>query len=134
MADNSHEPDPDILNTEELAAKIRISPPTIRKAAARGDLPGMRIGKDWRFSYAAVVAAISSYHPVGDEDDEATTAQQVAALDFPYDIREGVPQRNPTRQKPPTPVPKGKKARPVDDDLAALAAETTADPTSPARE
>ncbi|MFI0483033.1 helix-turn-helix domain-containing protein [Actinomadura sp. 9N215] len=107
MADSTgYKPDPDILTTEELSAKIRIAPPTIRKAASRGDIPGMRIGKDWRFSYRAVVAAIASYHPVADDGTDEPPVDP-AAVDFPHDIRKGVPQRGPTRLQRGRPTVKG---------------------------
>ncbi|WP_067455307.1 helix-turn-helix domain-containing protein [Actinomadura macra] len=111
MADSTgYEPDPDILTTEELSAKIRIAPPTIRKAASRGDIPGMRIGKDWRFSYSAVVAAIASYYLVADDGTDDPPANP-AALDFPHDIRQGVPQRDPTGRQQGRPTVK--ESRPM---------------------
>jgi len=107
-----HESDPDILTAEELSAKIRISAATVRRAASRGDIPGMRIGRDWRFSYKAVVATIGSPHPVDDDADEEPTAAQRAALDFPYDIRDGVPRRG--RGRPKKAIPQEEGSRPND--------------------
>jgi excisionase family DNA binding protein len=102
--------DPDILSTEELASRIGLSAPTVRRAVSRGEIPGLRIGKDWRFSYSAVIASIRSYHPVEElpADSEEQTAAQLAALDHPHDIRGGVPRRSP-RQSSPQSEPSGSK-------------------------
>jgi excisionase family DNA binding protein len=45
---------PDILTVQELAERLKLHPQTIREAAQRGDLPGQRFGRVWRFSWVAV--------------------------------------------------------------------------------
>jgi excisionase family DNA binding protein len=45
---------PDILTVQELAERLKLHPQTIREAAMRGDLPGQRFGRVWRFSWVAV--------------------------------------------------------------------------------
>lgn len=38
-----------VLNVEEAAQLLRVSPWTVRELARRGRLPGRRVGKEWRF-------------------------------------------------------------------------------------
>jgi len=40
--------------TSELAALLAVHPETIRRAAARGDLRSVRVGRDRRYSESAV--------------------------------------------------------------------------------
>jgi excisionase family DNA binding protein len=48
----------DILKTSELAALLRCSPATVRRAVQRG-MPCMRVGRTLRFSKAAVLKWLS---------------------------------------------------------------------------
>ena len=48
--------DKEILNLEETAALLDISPHALREAAARGEVPGRRIATQWRFSRPALHA------------------------------------------------------------------------------
>jgi excisionase family DNA binding protein len=41
---------PSVLNVKELSAYLRVHPSTIYKLLRRGELPGFRIGADWRFN------------------------------------------------------------------------------------
>jgi excisionase family DNA binding protein len=47
-----HAPDMDVLTTAEAAELLRVSEPTMRKLAPQ---LGRRVGKDWRYSRAALV-------------------------------------------------------------------------------
>lgn len=40
----------DVLNVEEAAGYLGFSPYTIREKAREGEIPGRKIGKEWRFS------------------------------------------------------------------------------------
>jgi excisionase family DNA binding protein len=40
----------DVLNVEEAAEYLGFSPYTIREKAREGEIPGRKIGKEWRFS------------------------------------------------------------------------------------
>lgn len=40
----------DVLNVEEAAGYLGFSPYTIREKAREGDIPGRKVGKEWRFS------------------------------------------------------------------------------------
>ena len=48
--------DPDILDAEQLAARLRWSVKTVLKAARSGTIPGIQPGPGgpWRFSWTAV--------------------------------------------------------------------------------
>ncbi|MFQ5491942.1 MAG: helix-turn-helix domain-containing protein [Phycisphaerae bacterium] len=41
---------PDILTVAEVAAFMRVSRETVYRMAGRGELPGRKIGRIWRFS------------------------------------------------------------------------------------
>lgn len=40
---------PEILTVEDVADWLHVSPSSVRRAAAQGQLPGVRIGSLWRF-------------------------------------------------------------------------------------
>jgi len=41
---------PPVMTVRELSAYLRVHPSTIYKLLRRGELPGFRIGTDWRFN------------------------------------------------------------------------------------
>ena len=45
----------DVLTLEQLAQLLQVEETTLRSLAAKGDLPGKRLGRDWRFSRRAVL-------------------------------------------------------------------------------
>ncbi len=47
--------EPEILNVEEAAAFLKVSPATVRTQLAAKRLPGKRIGKEWRLSRTALI-------------------------------------------------------------------------------
>jgi excisionase family DNA binding protein len=46
----------DVLNVEEAAALLGVSPWTIREQARLGRIPGRKVGKEWRFSRPALLS------------------------------------------------------------------------------
>ena len=42
------------LTATQVAAMLQISSDTVYRLAARGELPGCKVGKQWRFSKASV--------------------------------------------------------------------------------
>lgn len=50
--------DPDVLTTEQLAARLGVNIKTIRSMAASGDIPAAQLGKNWRYSYRAVLTVL----------------------------------------------------------------------------
>ena len=54
-------PDPrfDVLTLEQAADMLRVPEDAVRELAEAGDLPARRIGDEWRFARAAVLAWLS---------------------------------------------------------------------------
>jgi excisionase family DNA binding protein len=50
------EPAPEILTLGEAAELLRVSESDVVEAAERGELPGRRIGEEWRFGRQALLA------------------------------------------------------------------------------
>jgi excisionase family DNA binding protein len=50
---------PEVLNVEQAAAFLQIGDATVVEMAEAGKLPGRKLGKDWRFARAALVAWLS---------------------------------------------------------------------------
>ena len=47
--------EPDVLTAEQLAQLLQVDEKTVRSLAAKGDLPGRKVGRHWRFSRQAVL-------------------------------------------------------------------------------
>jgi excisionase family DNA binding protein len=47
--------EPEVLTLEQLADMLQVDEKTVRSLAAKGDLPGRKLGPDWRFSRNAVL-------------------------------------------------------------------------------
>ena len=47
--------EPDVLTLGQLADLLQVDEKTARSLAAKGELPGRKIGRDWRFSRQAVL-------------------------------------------------------------------------------
>jgi excisionase family DNA binding protein len=47
---------PEIMNAEQAAQFLQVDEATVLEMAEAGKLPGRKLGKDWRFSRAALVA------------------------------------------------------------------------------
>ena len=50
-----HSASAEVLTAEQLANLLQIDSKTVRSLAARGELPGRRIGRHWRFSRRAIL-------------------------------------------------------------------------------
>lgn len=55
----------DVLTLEEAAALFKLTPEAVQTAAEGGDVPGRRIGKEWRFSRVALFTWLGRGDPVG---------------------------------------------------------------------
>ncbi len=55
--------DPDILTTEEVAARLGLSQQTVRRMAAAGQIPALKAGKNFRYSWTAVLQVLRQPHP-----------------------------------------------------------------------
>jgi excisionase family DNA binding protein len=51
---------PEVLTTDQLAALLQVDRDTVRRLAARGELPGRKVGGHWRFSRQAVLEWLAS--------------------------------------------------------------------------
>ncbi|MEU6038641.1 helix-turn-helix domain-containing protein [Actinomadura sp. NPDC047616] len=59
--------DPDVLTTAELAAKLGLSAQTVRRMANAGQIPALKTGKDFRYSWEAVREVLRQpHHDPGD--------------------------------------------------------------------
>jgi excisionase family DNA binding protein len=47
--------EPDVLTVEQLAELLQVDEKTVRTLAAKGELPGRKLGRHWRFSRQAVL-------------------------------------------------------------------------------
>ncbi len=45
----------EVLTAEQLAELLQVDAKTVRSLAARGELPGRKLGREWRFSRRAVL-------------------------------------------------------------------------------
>jgi excisionase family DNA binding protein len=54
----------DVLTIDELAAYLKISKSTLYKLAQDGALPGLKVGKRWRFHKEAIDAWLKSQPPI----------------------------------------------------------------------
>jgi excisionase family DNA binding protein len=47
--------EPDVLTIEQLAELLQVDEKTVRSLATKGELPGRKVGRQWRFSRQAVL-------------------------------------------------------------------------------
>jgi excisionase family DNA binding protein len=47
--------DPEVLNAQQTADFLGVHVETVRRLARRGDLPSLKVGKDWRFRKGALL-------------------------------------------------------------------------------
>jgi excisionase family DNA binding protein len=47
-------PEGDVFSTEELAAYLKLPESTVRQQVREGKIPGVKVGKAWRFHKAAI--------------------------------------------------------------------------------
>lgn len=53
---------PEIMTTKELATYLRLHQISIRKHAAKGQIPAVRVGEVWRFDKVAIDNWINEGH------------------------------------------------------------------------
>ena len=75
----------EVLTLAEAAAYLRVSSEEVDTLASRGDLPGRKIGEQWRFHRSALVDWLSQPSPA-----ERLMRHAGAAKDDPY--REELPR------------------------------------------
>lgn len=80
-------PGDEVLTVDEVAALLKIEPNTVRALCRRGELPGVKLGKHWRFLRSEILAAIRPAAPappasplVAEPGLTMTQAEAAAAL------------------------------------------------------
>ena len=80
---------PDVLTGDEVARLLRVSRDTVYRLAARGELPGRKIGRIWRFQRRSIEEYLSQ-HGQGEssrtlprETHEATASPADHAIQVP---------------------------------------------------
>ena len=48
--------EPDVLTIEEAGELLQVEPELVREMAERGELPGRRLGEEWRFARTALLS------------------------------------------------------------------------------
>jgi excisionase family DNA binding protein len=77
--------DKDILNLEEAALLLGISLKTFQKVLREGDIPGRKIGREWKFSRRALIDWVGSSRSRDFRDltDEARAEVITAKIETP---------------------------------------------------
>ena len=58
-----HASQPSFMTTDEVLDFLRINPRTIYRLIHRGDLPAVRVGRQWRFRQSDVEAWLERQRP-----------------------------------------------------------------------
>lgn len=58
-----------VMTSEEVSQFLRICTPTVRRLAVQGKLPGFKVGRQWRFSRAKILAWAEQGSAKDDEVD-----------------------------------------------------------------
>lgn len=56
----------EVLTTQEAADLLKLSAGHVSDLARCGDLPGVKLGRDWRFSRRALLALLTDNAPTGE--------------------------------------------------------------------
>ena len=58
--------DDEVLTADEAAALLKVSAQTVLKESREGRLPGIKVGREWRYSRLALLRHLGQY--VGERD------------------------------------------------------------------
>jgi excisionase family DNA binding protein len=93
---------PEIMTLDQAAAWLQLHPVSLRRLAADGMVPGAKVGKEWRFSRAALMdylgdpAKWQKYKTSGSEHpEESGTQTSLSEVGGLSDL-----QAQPTKRKP----------------------------------
>ncbi len=67
--------DDQILTADEAAELLRVGLATVLKESRLGRLPGVKVGREWRYSRQALMAHVARY--TGDPDADPEPAARV---------------------------------------------------------
>jgi hypothetical protein len=100
-------PDGDVVNSTELARRLRVSDRVVRRASAApgtpGKLPGLQVGKTWLHAMPAVHAQVGWSQEGGQDaaipaQAQRATPRTIQSLDFPATAPgQAPPARGPAR-------------------------------------
>ncbi|MFN2468677.1 MAG: helix-turn-helix domain-containing protein [Gaiellaceae bacterium] len=57
-------PAPEVMTSEQLAELLQVGERTVRELAANGELPGRKVGREWRFARRAVLDWLAGPDPL----------------------------------------------------------------------
>ncbi len=63
--------DDEVLTADEAAALLKVSAQTVLKESREGRLPGIKVGREWRYSRLALLRHLGQY--VGERDVSDST-------------------------------------------------------------
>jgi excisionase family DNA binding protein len=92
-----HSPGDAILDFHEAAAFLGVSTKTFAKVLRTEDLPGRKVGREWKFSKAALLAWVGSGH-TRDFKDEAE--EDETELPIRTEIPRPAPAKSPAAPSP----------------------------------
>ncbi len=58
----------ELLDVQEVAARLRVNPRTVLRMADRGELPGIKVARRWRFRSSDLDTYLQSYQPGSSEE------------------------------------------------------------------
>lgn len=65
----SERPVSPVMNVEEVAAYLRVAPATIYRLAKRGEIPGAKVGRSWRFQKDSIDRWLAEQEKTAFADD-----------------------------------------------------------------
>lgn len=68
-----------VLTIEELAAYLKISKSSLYKLAQKGEVPGQKVGKHWRFRRDTIDQWLAESTPAGKRKDKGWTRKSCRA-------------------------------------------------------
>src|SRR5713101_2582966 len=58
----------ELLDVQEVATRLRLNPRTVLRMADRGDLPGIKVARRWRFRSSDLNTYLQSNHTTASEE------------------------------------------------------------------
>lgn len=70
----------ELLDVQEVAARLRINPRTVLRMADRGELPGVKVARRWRFHSSDLDTYLQSYRSASSEESLLEEALEEVAF------------------------------------------------------
>lgn len=80
---------PDVLTLQQTATLVAMPAAVVRRHAAAGAIPGIRVGRPWRFWSPSVLHAVTGVRPSPREESAGVDVVDAAALGWLL----GIPER-----------------------------------------